>query len=299
MRKGFFTIATGDKKYYRLANNLLQSYRLHNSQYPFSILCDRENEYTKDFDEVILLNDVKMNYQDKFRMLIDSPYDEGFFIEPDCLIYRNISHFFDLFAESSDVASFGWNDAELTTWFDNPEKIIEKYGKCIQSTPLFCPGYMFIRKSDTCKKMYHDLIVLADWILENTISDNPRLMGGSGLRDDPLFFIAMKLNKCSCPVKPRIGKCINYPRVKKLLGISMQSGTLDVLQEEEYNNCNLLHFSTRRCIEEGLYLHQCICLKMCMNHYPKIIISIFEKSFFIAFFEFFKRIKYSIIHRLA
>ena len=46
----------------------------HNTKYPFAILCDRENKYTKDFDQVVLLDNVKNNYHDKFRMLIDSPY---------------------------------------------------------------------------------------------------------------------------------------------------------------------------------------------------------------------------------
>ena len=78
--RGFFTIATGNEKYYKFASNLLKSYRLHNLKYPFAILCDRENEYTKDFDQVVLLDNVKNSYQDKFRMLIDSPYQEGIFM---------------------------------------------------------------------------------------------------------------------------------------------------------------------------------------------------------------------------
>ena len=46
--RGFFTIATGNEKYYKYASYLLKSYRLHNRDYPFAILCDREKEYTKD-----------------------------------------------------------------------------------------------------------------------------------------------------------------------------------------------------------------------------------------------------------
>ena len=98
--------------------------------------------------------------------------------------------------------------------------------------------------------------------MNNTIDENPRLLGGNGLRDDPLFFITMKLNGCICVEKPKIGKCINYPRVKKILRISLRKGNLDVVQEKEYYNCNLLHFSTRRCVEEGLYWHQCTVLKL-------------------------------------
>ena len=109
-----------------------------------------EKKYTKDFDQVVILDNVKNNYLDKFRMLIDSPYPEGIFIEPDCLIYRDISVFFDMLAKDSDLSSFGWNEGPLTVNFDNTERIIEKYGKIIETTPLFCPGYFFVRKGIVC-----------------------------------------------------------------------------------------------------------------------------------------------------
>ena len=296
--RGFFTIATGNEKYYKFASNLLKSYRLHNLKYPFAILCDRENEYTKDFDQVVLLDNVKNSYQDKFRMLIDSPYQEGIFIEPDCLVYRDISCFFDMLAKDSDLSSFGWNDASISTWFDNPQKIIEKYGSDIEKTPLFCPGYIFVRKSEICNKIYNDLIELSEWIMNNTIDENPGIMCGSGLRDDPLFFVAMKLNGCICVEKPKVGKCINYPRVKKILQISMRKGKLDVVQERKYYNCNLLHFSTRKCVEEGLYWHQGTSLKMIVDKMPVFVISVFESKFFIFLFKLLKKIKYAVIHRV-
>ena len=50
--KGFVTIACGKDEYYQMACNLLKSYKLHNPDgVPFAILCDRENEYTKQFME--------------------------------------------------------------------------------------------------------------------------------------------------------------------------------------------------------------------------------------------------------
>ena len=46
-RKGFVTIATGQERYYKLARNLLHSYRLFaKDPFPFAIISDRENEYT-------------------------------------------------------------------------------------------------------------------------------------------------------------------------------------------------------------------------------------------------------------
>lgn len=296
--RGFFTIATGDEKYYKFAKNLLQSYRLRNNKYPFAILCDRENKYTKDFDQVVILKDVKNNYLDKFKMLIDTPYEEGIFIEPDCLIYRDISVFFDMLAKESDLSSFGWNDDKITHWFDNPRKLIEKYGNVLEEIPLFCPGYIFVRKSQKCRKMYNDLIELSDWIMNNTIDENPKLIGGSGLRDDPIFCIAMKINGFVCTEKPSVGKCINYPRVKKIRRISLAQGKLDVIQEQEYIDCNLLHFSTRRCIEDGLYWHQCTILKMINKKISEYIISLFEMKFIISSFIIIKKFKYSIVHRV-
>ena len=55
MTRGFITIATGSDLYFRLAKNLLLSYRLFcDAPMPFAILCDRENEYTALFDQAIL-----------------------------------------------------------------------------------------------------------------------------------------------------------------------------------------------------------------------------------------------------
>ena len=55
MTRGFITIATGRDKYYEMAKNLVLSYRLYcDAPVPFAILCDKENEYTQAFDQVIL-----------------------------------------------------------------------------------------------------------------------------------------------------------------------------------------------------------------------------------------------------
>lgn len=299
INRGFFTIATGNEKHYKFASNMLKSYRLHNTKYPFAILCDRENKYTKDFDQVVLLDNVKNNYHDKFRMLIDSPYQEGIFIEPDCLIYRDISCFFDMLAKDSDLTSFGWNDGSLTAYFDSTERIIEKYGKIIETTPLFCPGYFFVRKGIVCEKIYQDANDIAQWIVDNNIiEDNPRLITRGNLIDDPLFFIAMRLNDCTCATKPSKGKCIYLPRVKKIEKISLRKGQLDVVQEKEYTECNLLHFTTRKCVEEGLYQHQCFVLKMIINNIPSFLIRLFEAKFIIAIFNLVKKTKYVIVHHV-
>ena len=91
--KGFVTLATGNIHYFYLAYNLYLSYKYRGGKYPFAILCDTENRYTRVCDKVVRLEKTNASYLDKFRILLDSPFDESFFIEPDCLIYRNIDFF--------------------------------------------------------------------------------------------------------------------------------------------------------------------------------------------------------------
>lgn len=66
---GFVTLAVGNEHYYKLAANLLQSYRLNgNSNAPFAIFADRENEYTVLFDKVILMDSPHLSYMDKLNI---------------------------------------------------------------------------------------------------------------------------------------------------------------------------------------------------------------------------------------
>ena len=53
-------------------------------------------ELGKEHDNVVVLENANGDYRDKFSLLVMSPYDENIFIEPDCLIYRNLDFFWDL-----------------------------------------------------------------------------------------------------------------------------------------------------------------------------------------------------------
>lgn len=59
IKRGFVTVATGNEYYYKLARNLLRSYRIFNFKYPFAILCDRNNKYTEEFDDVVILDNAR------------------------------------------------------------------------------------------------------------------------------------------------------------------------------------------------------------------------------------------------
>ena len=71
MTKGFVTIATGDERYFELACNLLHSYKhFSKNPYPFAILTDKNNKYTEEFDDVIVLEDTTSSYMDKLKLLL-------------------------------------------------------------------------------------------------------------------------------------------------------------------------------------------------------------------------------------
>ena len=250
-QRGFVTMATGDEKYYQFARNLLYSYRLHNKKLPFGIICDRENEYTKDFDDVVVIENATFTYSDKFRVFVDSPYEETVFIESDCLVYRNLDEMFELLAGGDDYTAFGVNDDNIKVWFSKPEQLRGTFGDMFTSIPVFNPGYLFIRKSPLTEKIYADTAFVAGWLAENRPDDGKISLFTNGmLRDDVVFSMVMKRNGCRCVAHPSVGKCIFYPN----------------------KHCNLLHFSSRRCMDEGLYLQQSMMLNMHQKHCPKWIV---------------------------
>lgn len=108
MTKGFVTIATGREEYYKLASNLLASYKYHTRRpMPWAILCDAENEYTRQFDDVILLEDATRSLWDKIFLLDRVPYDENIFIEADCLAYRDLNGLWKVFRNAPDFGCLG------------------------------------------------------------------------------------------------------------------------------------------------------------------------------------------------
>ena len=155
MTKGFVTVATGDTHYYKTAVNLLKSYRYFTQNpHPFAIICDRENEYTKLFDKVIILENPSFSYLDKIQILNNIPYDETIFIETDCLAYADLNKYFDAFKNSDNFSAFGKSlplDAQ-NTWFNLEET--GKYRSEIKFKQTFHSGVVFLRNTETCKRIY-------------------------------------------------------------------------------------------------------------------------------------------------
>lgn len=304
MTRGFVTLATGSEIYYQMAVNMLHSFRIHNKGSKMAILCDRENEYTAEFDDVIVLDNVQGNYKDKFRLLVDSPYDENFFIEPDCLIYHNLDFFWDLLAKESDFSAFGWNDAPLSIWFKTREtqSQINSFLPDINVFPLFNPGYFFIRVGEACKRMFQDCIDISEYILNNEILKNdPSILCKGNLRDDPILSLAMQKNGMVCNAQPKVGKCISLPSGYVVDYIDMENGKLDVTDKngKKFLDCSLLHFSTRKAKEEGLYLWQKIVSNIIYNNSSDLLLQLVDNKIVWKVLDIYKYFKVRISRLLA
>ena len=107
MTKGFITVATGKEQYYKIAQNLLRSYRFTTKEVlPFAILCEEENEYTKEFDVVKVYPKATRSYLDKLEMFDLLPFDINIFIDADCLCFSDINHLFDIFENADDFCCY-------------------------------------------------------------------------------------------------------------------------------------------------------------------------------------------------
>lgn len=286
--RGFVTLATGDEYYYKLARNMFRSYKFWNEEeeYPFAILCDRENEYTKDFDDVIIIHPEHGKYTSKFELLLHSPYEENIFIEPDCLIYRNLSSLWEYLSGEYDFTAFGWNDGNVDVWFT--KEVAEYYG--IDAIPIFNPGYLFIRPGNKCEDIYNQCIAIAD-CLGKYKEELPKCYVKDTLRDDPVLALAMLLNGFKCSAKPKVGKLLHLPS-EKLIYAHISQGAL---KTERCEQGNLLHFSTKR-TKQGLYLQQVIVMKLCEKNASQWKIKVMETQGILKILELFCKVRNYLKH---
>ena len=186
--RGFITVATGKEKYYWLAWHLLHSYRFHTGEpLPFAILCDKENRYTKDFDQVILLKEAIGSYNDKLRLPDYVPYAETIFVDADTLAYGDLNVLFDVFAEAPDFSALGQTlpfDAEIC-WFHPEDTGI--WRDRLHFCNWFQGGIYYLRSSDTmsrlsslCRKIY------------DTYGDY-RFWNFTAPADEPVYALAMSV----------------------------------------------------------------------------------------------------------
>ena len=193
MTKGFVTVATGNQRYYKMAVNLLHSYKYcSSSPLPFAIIADEHNEFTKEFDDVCIFNEAKCNYLDKLEMYDYLPYDINIFIDADCLVYRDINRLFDIFENADDFSCFGrvLPLDDNTGWFEY-ENLNADLQKQIDYVVGLHGGIYYMRKTEKCKKVLDDAKTFSLNYADYKFKGKFETPG-----DEPVVALSMAINKC-------------------------------------------------------------------------------------------------------
>lgn len=160
--RGFVTIATGSEKYYKLALQLLYSYKAHcKGTVPFAIICDRKNEYTREFDKTVVVEHPHYSYMDKLLLYKYSPFEESIFIDADSLILADLKDIWNDFADMDDVSCYGVSlplESEKG-WFSYGD--CKEYKNKISFLIDLHGGIYYFRKTKRCKEIFEQAIKLS------------------------------------------------------------------------------------------------------------------------------------------
>lgn len=294
--KGFVTLAVGDEKYYRLAVNLLKSYKYHTaSSYPFAIIADRKNKYTEMFDKVVILPNPQYSYMDKIEMLKNSPFDENIFIDADCLVYGNIEDFWQ-YMPNEGVSCFG-KALSVTSkdgWFELSGA--GKYRDKVEFIPQMHGGIIFFRNDRMSEKIYELAIEIAADYEQYTFKyfDKPA--------DEPILALSMAVNDCK-PIQFEDGKDMNmflfYPVAKRVIE-NMTEGKLSYTVDGNkwINDVKLLHWQNKN-TETPKYKIAVDSIEN-ENGFHKIILKLKKPFYYIIYYfrKCFKRFVNGIQRRL-
>ncbi len=232
--RGFVTIATGDEKYYILAQNLLRTYRkCMADDTPFSIICDRENQFTDSFDQVILMDQANCSYMDKLLLYRYTPYYETIFIDADSLILSDPSGLWEDFADADDVSCYGCAyplDSDRA-WFTYEGT--GKYKEDINFLIDLHGGIYYIRKTPRSKEIFEKAIELAGEYKQYSFKNfvDPA--------DEPVLAMSLAIHQsvpCSRPAR-----LLFVPSHWGQLSVSPEG---EVFIKGEKRNCEILHFGT-------------------------------------------------------
>lgn len=192
MTRGFVTIATGQERYFHLARNLMYSYRQFASvKYPFAIICDKENQYTCEFDDVILLKKAHCNYLDKLSLYDYLPYDETIFIDADSLAYGDLDEWWEIFKSADEFSLFGyaWTDLDSGRGWFVPRGLKDLQDR-ITFIPDFNGGIYYLRRGKICEEVFK----LANYFAEHF--HEYQFNGFSDPADEPVLALAMAVQNC-------------------------------------------------------------------------------------------------------
>lgn len=189
--RGFVTLAVGDANYYKIAENLLNSYRLGGGGLPFAIVADKENDITQKFDKTVVISNPKYSFEDKLKCFQASPFYETIFIDADCLVYGNVDVLWEQFDRMQDDfccygRTYNLQENNTNSWFQCDG--IGEYAKKINFLVDIHGGLYFFRKS----KRLDVLCELINELREKYSTFKFRMFTGVPA-DEPIVALAMAL----------------------------------------------------------------------------------------------------------
>ncbi|MBO5461789.1 MAG: hypothetical protein J6A49_00610 [Clostridia bacterium] len=193
MTKGFITVATGNEQYYKIAQNLLRSYRFTTKEpLPFAVLCEEENEYTKEFDVVKVYPEATRSYLDKLEMFDLLPFDINIFIDADCLVFNDINRLFDIFENADDFCCYGrvLPLDDKTGWFEY-DNLNDDLKSQIDYVVGLHGGIYYMRRTEKTKKVLDDAKTFSKNYADYKFKGKFQTPG-----DEPVVALSMAVNKC-------------------------------------------------------------------------------------------------------
>ena len=189
--KGFLTIAIGDK-FRSLAKCLIKSYRLSQSKTPFFVVSDRADRELGELFDGLVVDQSEGNlagFLHKLNMYENSPCRETIFIDADCIITKNIDHYWEIFAQSGQSVSVfgtqGSREKGADSFFDFAH-VSAQYG--IEEFPMFNGGVYYFRRGDTAERVFaeaKDLVPAYDALgcrrLRGNINEEPLMSLGMAI----------------------------------------------------------------------------------------------------------------------
>ena len=267
MTKGFITVATGNEMYYKMAVNLLHSYKYcSSSPLPFAIIAEEHNEFTKEFDDVCIFNKAKCNYLDKLEMYDYLPYDINIFIDADCLVYRDINRLFDLFEKADDFSCFGrvLPLDDNTGWFEY-DNLKDDMKPQIDYVLSLHGGIYYMRKTSLCKKVFDNAKEFAENYYSYGFKGKFTNPG-----DEPLIALSMALNKCK-PIKYDLSAIFCYWESENGIKLSLKNNSAYVIPKNIYTD--IVHWGTRF-TRTPVYLKQIAALDLLRENKPSIMLAL-------------------------
>lgn len=248
--RGFVTIATGSEKYYKLAAQLLKSYKKRSVQdTPFAIICDRENEYTQGFDQVICMEEPNKSYMDKLLLYRYSPYEETIFIDADSLILADPAGLWDDYADADDVSCCGaiYPLDSDRGWFTYEGS--GKYKEQLKYVIDLHGGIYYFRRTERCRAIFEKAIELAG---EYSLY---AFKNFSKPADEPVMALAMAIFDCQPCTKP--ARILFVPSYRGKLRVNIRG---ELLVSGKKSGVEILHFATPN-TELFLYQYLSRCLE--------------------------------------